>query len=551
MLAFAQAGCRAQSVFPFVSTPLPISPMVRPRQPLALRSTRGLIHGLLGLIGLAIVVRAFIYVYYSYSRFFYISSFYYAIEEVPIEAKMVHLAWRAQQGITLYPDWHHYPHVSNFFGPFYFVVVGALGRVFGAELDDLYVIGRTVSLVSGLLTTLLIGLAVRLRYGTTAGWLAMAASLGSRPMYGFSAMVRPDMTAELLGFAGFLLAIARGPRWREFVACILFALAVATKQTAGVFLIGATVALVVSGQIRRGLVLAGATLALLAAGVGVLALSSEPYIVPSLLGESETPWSMTVWIHQVSQLVCIMPDLLVFPVAGFVFWTFVGPRWTEAAALTAIIISVCLLTSAKMGADANYFLNLRIVAAFAVGSFWHAAAQATSVFRIRLILVSTGIVGLIAAVMGILVAAENVNTANTYWDFQNSPLGRTAASDDKVAVGTARDRRVRILTDSGFLDVQQRERTVFGDPWLFRLQVETGSIRPTKIIADLEARRYDFLFTNKDFFQKEYETFDFGLPMAIVEPARRNYKLAGVAVDFYLYKPRDRTEAKQDFPKGR
>src|SRR5690242_5748800 len=63
----------------------------------------------------------------------------YALFTIPIsyeiwylEPKMVHLAWRVQAGVGLYPDWTAYPHVANFFGPVYFGLVGLLGRAAGA-----------------------------------------------------------------------------------------------------------------------------------------------------------------------------------------------------------------------------------------------------------------------------------------------------------------------------------------------------------------------------------------------------------------------------------
>src|SRR4051794_14472382 len=54
-------------------------------------------------------------------------------ETFHLEAKMVLLADRARAGESLYPSWHDYPHVANFFAPLYFVLVGRLGRLTGAD----------------------------------------------------------------------------------------------------------------------------------------------------------------------------------------------------------------------------------------------------------------------------------------------------------------------------------------------------------------------------------------------------------------------------------
>ena len=86
-----------------------------------------------------------------------------------LEAKMVHLAWRVQHGVRLYPDWRGYPHVANFFAPCYFALVGLIGRSCGASIEGLYAIGRGVTLASALATVLLIAALLGRRYGARRG----------------------------------------------------------------------------------------------------------------------------------------------------------------------------------------------------------------------------------------------------------------------------------------------------------------------------------------------------------------------------------------------
>ena len=127
-----------------------------------------------------------------------------------LEAKMVLLAYRAQQGLRLYPAWWDYPHVANVFGPVYSVLVGWLGRLLGADIRGLFLIGRAVSFGSGLLTTVILALWTARHYGRSAGLAAGVMSLGCEPMNGFTVMVRCDALADLLGIVGFLLS--GGPR---------------------------------------------------------------------------------------------------------------------------------------------------------------------------------------------------------------------------------------------------------------------------------------------------------------------------------------------------
>ena len=72
-----------------------------------------------------------------------------------LESKLVHLAWRVQAGSrALYPAWSDYPHVTNFFSPGYFLVVGLIGSLTGAGLQELFVIGRAVTVACGLTTAI-------------------------------------------------------------------------------------------------------------------------------------------------------------------------------------------------------------------------------------------------------------------------------------------------------------------------------------------------------------------------------------------------------------
>ena len=107
-------------------------------------------------------VRAFLYCIYVFIRV------QYPFDAQLLESAMVHLAWRVQHGVRLYPDWEHYPHVANFYAPLSFLITGLFGRALGTNIRGLYLIGRRVSVVSVLATTLVLGLVLRRRYGGRA-----------------------------------------------------------------------------------------------------------------------------------------------------------------------------------------------------------------------------------------------------------------------------------------------------------------------------------------------------------------------------------------------
>jgi len=98
----------------------------------------------------------------------------------------------------------------------------------------------------------------------------------------------------------------------------------------------------------------------------------------------------------------------------------------------------------------------------------------------------------------------------------------------------------KVLTDSPMIELYQKERAAFGDPFLFRLQVQTGQIRPVRMQRWLETEAYDLIITRHDLFSPIYAVFDFGLPMPLVETARAHYVPAGRESDLYFYRPAGR-----------
>ena len=162
-------------------------------------------------------------------------------ETHPTEAKIVNLAWRVQAGLTLYPEWTRRPHVANFFSPVYFWLVGGLGRCLDSSLEQLFTIGRAVTLVSAGLCGVAIFCYLYRRQRLEAATAGAIFSIGAAPMYGFAVMARPDVLADTFGVCGYLLLIS----WNRRVlpaAGLLLALACLTKQTAGIYLLAAIAA---------------------------------------------------------------------------------------------------------------------------------------------------------------------------------------------------------------------------------------------------------------------------------------------------------------------
>jgi hypothetical protein len=453
----------------------------------------------------------------------------------PLESKMVHLAWRVQAGVRFYPGWEDYPHVSNFFGPVYFGVVGLIGRWVGVSLDGLFVVGRSLTLAAGVATSLVIGHEARRRYGVVAGLVGAAASLGAAPMDGFGLMVRPDTLAELLGVLGFFLAVRTG-RPERLLGAALLVLAIFTKQTTAVFLVAASAALWWEGHRRAAVGLLGGVGLCVAAIVGIVTATLEPRFAGSLMAEGTSPWSLPNWLERVGRLAHEAPDLILFSVVGPVLWTVPARRDRSLVALSIILVASSFLTAGKYGSDLNYFLSLRVVEGLAVAALVGALLRPPSGRAAR----GWVVLGLIAATAflpGDRFARRLVLQARAEDRHFRSAEGQSELAERRSLEARAADPSIRLLTDDGRLQLHQRERAEFGDPWLFRMQVDHGLIHPATMRERIEAGWYDEIVTTRDLFSPEYVPYLFGLPMELVEPARAQYRSAGEQGRHFVYVP--------------
>ncbi|WP_435011432.1 hypothetical protein P12x_002743 [Tundrisphaera lichenicola] len=465
------------------------------------------------------------------------------MEAFHLEAKMVLLANRAELGVTLYPSWRDYPHVSNFFGPVYFGLVGLVGRAFEAEIPDLFAIGRGISFGSGLLTSMILGVVVARRAGARAGLAGALLSLGAAPMFGFSVMVRPDLLAELLGISGFFLAGHKALGGRV-AGGLLLALAALTKQTTVVFLMAAVLSSIFEHEWRRGLRLAIGVGGLLLIAVLGVTLAIEPNFASGLTGESKTPWELGSMTRNLTQVWKLAPDLLYFPILGLILWLSgaSGVREVRPVVLTAILLASSLGLAAKRGADLNYDLSLRAAEALAVGALWQAWSLSTPGTRLRsgLLAIAT-LLGGASLIPGVIVAVAQARAGAAKAAFLEGPYGREVLGFYRELERKAVDPDFHLLTDSGLIDLYHGERAVFGDPWLFRMLAETGQLTPTLIRDRIDSGYYDLIVTTSELDRPTYDSYEFGLPKLLADRARVRYVRIGTRAGLFLYGRRPTT----------
>jgi hypothetical protein len=472
------------------------------------------------LIGLVRAIQYYIYVYIRIK---------YPFDAQYLESAMVHFAWRVQHGVRLYPDWEHYPHVANFYAPLSFLIIGRIGRALGTDIHGLYVIGRSVSVLSVLVTTLVVGIVLNRRHGALAALFGMLLTVGVCPLFGPGVMTRPDALADCLGLIGFLLAIGRG-RMTGIASGLALYLAAMTKQTALVYLAAAALGLYFEGRPRRGLILFVAVTSALSITVVAVQWLVEPTFARCLLGESTTPFRFQCWWGTVRDVASKDPEFFVLTAAGIILWS-TGPRQEPALiALAVLLLTASMLTAAKCGSGMNYFLGVSSVAALAGGALWSEMTLPSSRPKVWQLLAATAMGGgLLLSARASATYAEAARLDNI-WSSARDSLELHNRIDR-----TAEDPKRRLLTDYGMIDIHQGERTVFADPYRFKLMVETGQIDPRRLRQMIADREYDLIITGKDLFSNDYARYDFGLPWILAQEARRHYELTGQAFGRYFY----------------
>jgi hypothetical protein len=360
-------------------------------------------------------------------------------------------------------------------------------------------------------------------------------------MYGFTLTTRLDAPAELFGVGGFLLSLsAGGTRWARLAGVLLLIVAVLTKQTAGAFLLAVALARAWEGRGRQALGgLAGALAGLFVVVVAV-DLLREPLFARSLLAQAKMPWDFVTWSRVLYRIASTAPDLLLLPVLGLWLWLGKRPREVGPAALAVSLLAASLGLSWKVGADTNYYLNLRVVEGMAVGTLWHAVfaaetgrdrARSAALAAAAALAVAALFVGLgCGAVLTDAVLQESVAL--------DGPTGQRLLQSYGIAIAQARNPKVHLLTDSGLIDAYQGERAVSGDPWMFHWLVETGRIRPTTLLERIDSHYYDLIITTHDIRSPDYITHDFRLPQVVFERARARYVLRDRPLGLYFYVPR-------------
>jgi hypothetical protein len=260
----------------------------------------------------------------------------------------------------------------------------------------------------------------------------------------------------------------------------------------------------------------------------------------------KTPSSGSVWAEDLLWRLWVLgPEMIALWVVGLALWLARAERDYALATMNVVLVGSAFATSTKLGADLNYFLGPRLVAAMALGAVWHATMRIYQAGRAGGAWSWAARVGWLA-VLGILLVAQKGGFSNMLAQWQvyrdvdrmlATPQGKALLREHRQLFAMASDADLPLLTDDGLTALRQRERAPFVDPWLFRMRVMTGRMRAEAMAQEIDRGAYRYIITRHDLMAPTYDTYDFGLPPVLAEIGRRRYRFVGMLAGRFIYEP--------------
>jgi hypothetical protein len=220
---------------------------------------------------------------------------------------------------------------------------------------------------------------------------------------------------------------------------------------------------------------------------------------------------------------------------GLGLWGVGHRRNPRLLSLTIVLGLGCLVSAGKLGSDLNYFLPWRAVTSLALAEFGVVLLGATG-WRLW-----TGLALWLACGHALTISMVHtgvqMSVAEEARQRRISSQGLTHLQQRGALKAMARDPSVHMLTDRGLLDIQQGERALFADPWLFRVMAEGGRLDLESTIEAIREKRYDVIVTTYPLNDPRYINYDFRLPLPLIEAARHSYTPQEVAGGLVIYRP--------------
>ncbi|MCI0658835.1 MAG: hypothetical protein L0170_17425 [Acidobacteria bacterium] len=276
------------------------------------------------------------------------------------EGAVVAGALRVAHGEPLFLDIRRGPYVTAMYGPFIYMMLGGLVKLFGAGITGAYLLGRVLSLLSAIACAAMVaGLSRRCGANSFGAWVAGGLFLASPVILPVAYSTRSDLPALVLALAGVTLFLRWSESPRFYLAALPLVAAAFTKQTALAAAVAIGLFLILEGRIGRGILFpilvvatCGGILLLLNRATGSLAtlnLLEVPGASPLNLG-SRPLGALAGFLSTAA-----LPLILAAPALSRAAQGDRRLRFPLCYFLAALAVSIA--GSTKLGSDSYYFME--------------------------------------------------------------------------------------------------------------------------------------------------------------------------------------------------
>ncbi len=299
-------------------------------------------------------------------------------------AANVYVARRVQQGGAIYDDWRQRPHVPAWYGPALYLPVAIIGRCIDADEQGLFVIGRSVSLLSVLGTTALIVWLLRRQWKVD---LAVAAMMGLMFLVADGVLARLDFSFRadaptcLLTVLGLALLVRSDRAPLVYGSAVVFLLAFLYKQSAVVGPPSAVIWLWMTGRWRRaGHYAAVCTLLFVGSVVLLGTTTGGCYFLNTVdaLKGNTTLWSVPLLLGMALKAAIVpMAVGALAMIAGVA-----RRRWDPFGVALALAIALAAVGTYRDGSDVYYYMLPLAIACLLCGQQlgeWRRAGSTSAV----------------------------------------------------------------------------------------------------------------------------------------------------------------------------
>ncbi len=420
------------------------------------------------------------------------------------------------EGRTIYPAIDHYPYKVDNYPPVYDLLCSFLVRASGVSFWG----GRTISVVSAMLVSLLVGVMAaaqtgRKCYGAIAALLFPAAA----GVAYWSVLYRVDMLGLLLSLAGLALVIRYEGTDRVLLATPMFLLSLYARQS----LIAAplsTFAYLLGRDRRRATIMIASLLASSALTFLALNAATSGQFYLHIVKYTATTF---IPIRALQQYLKFARSHPAFLVLATTYTIYALSRRRNSLIVNYFILSgLIALTAGKVGSSVNYFLEVIAASCILTGLLVNGLETEMQAGK-------DGMEARSAASM--LVATLLLFQLVAY---ANPPLPPPEAERDACleVSGYIRNASGMIISeDTGLLVVNGK--SIVLDPWIMTQLAKQGLWDQSTLIRDIEAKAFSLIVLRFDLEGQPSGRFT----AQAAEAMRENYTLLNKSGDFWIYGP--------------